>query len=182
MSVASHWICIRRFVTWLDSEVQRRKIVQFSQPGKPLPWIVVIIDGWEHFENRSDPNFVETSLLGTMRGIITAGTQFGIHVVAIGGQDMMSGKLPALYSERILLPFPKEDVRRQHLSSGMVSPPVLPGRAIDASIGHHIQFARPSLPPQELIHRITQQQGHVKFTDCVALMTSSDAPWNGEPP
>ncbi|MGH3930050.1 MAG: hypothetical protein ACRDTF_08755 [Pseudonocardiaceae bacterium] len=75
---------IRRFITWLDGEVQRRKLVQFGQPGESPPWIVVVIDGWEHFENRGDPNFVETSLLGTLRGIVTAGTPLGIHLATTG--------------------------------------------------------------------------------------------------
>lgn len=150
---------IRRFITWLDGEVQRRATARFSQPADPPPWIVVVIDGWEHFENRSDPNFVETSLLTALRGIITAGAPLGIHVVALGGQDMLSSKLPTLYSQRLLLPFPKEDTRRGHLSSGMVSPPVLPGRAIDAASGHHIHICQPSSSPQELTHQITNQPG-----------------------
>ncbi|MDQ2706942.1 MAG: FtsK/SpoIIIE domain-containing protein [Actinomycetota bacterium] len=150
---------IRRFITWLDSEVQHRGTTRFSQPANPPPWIVVLIDGWEHFENRSDPNFVETSLLTTLRGIITAGTPLGIHMVVLGGQDMVMGKLPALYSQRLLLPFPKEDTRRGNLSVGMVSPPVLPGRAIDSASGQHIQICQPSLSPPDLIQRANDQAG-----------------------
>lgn len=145
---------IRRLLTWLDGEVQRRKIARFATTTEPEPWIVVIIDGWEHFENRSDPGFVETPLLGLLRGIVTAGAPVGVHVVAIGGQDMMSGKLPTLYSQRLLLPFPKEETRRQHLPTGTVSPPVLPGRAIDATTGWHVQICRPTLAPDALIDRI----------------------------
>jgi len=145
---------IRRLITWLDAEVQRRKAARFVPTTKPEPWIIVIIDGWEHFENRSDPNFVETPLLGTLRGIITAGAPVGVHIVAIGGQDMMSGKLPTLYSHRLLLPFPKEETRRQHLPTGTVSPPILPGRAIDAATGWHIQLCQLTLTPAELIARV----------------------------
>ncbi|MGH3548342.1 MAG: FtsK/SpoIIIE domain-containing protein [Pseudonocardiaceae bacterium] len=144
---------IRRFVTWLEGEVQRRSTTRFGKSADPPPWIVFIIDGWEHFENRSDPNFLETSLLTTLRGIVTTGTPLGVHVVALGGQDMMTGKLPTLYSQRLLLPFPKEDTRRGNLTVGMVSPPVLPGRAIDAASGHHIQICQPSLSPADLIRR-----------------------------
>jgi len=116
---------------------------------------VVVIDGWEHFENRSDPGFVETSLLGLLRGIVTAGAPLGVHVVAIGGQDMLNGKLPALYSRRLLLPFPKEETRRQNIPSGVVSPPVLPGRAIDAASGHHAQICKPSITPERLVDLAT---------------------------
>ncbi|HEX9998837.1 MAG TPA: FtsK/SpoIIIE domain-containing protein, partial [Actinoplanes sp.] len=142
---------IRRFVTWLDSEVQRRTVARFAVTGEPDPWILVIIDGWEYFENRGDPNFIETSMLGTVRAIITAGPPVGVHVVAIGGQDMMSGKVPGLYSHRILLPFPKEDIRKQSLTGPMVPPPVLPGRAIDAGNGLHLQVAQAAGTPADLV-------------------------------
>jgi hypothetical protein len=43
---------IRRLVTWLDGEVQRRAATRFAPSGDPDPWIVLIIDGWEYFEDR----------------------------------------------------------------------------------------------------------------------------------
>ncbi len=129
---------IRRFVIWLEGEVQRRKSAG-STAAAALPWIVVVIDGWEQFENRSDPTFMETSLLGRLRAVITAGTPLGVHVVALGGQDLLAGKLPALFSRRILLPFPQEDVRRAHLLPGTPRPPLVPGRGIDAATGRQVQ-------------------------------------------
>src|SRR5207249_3922555 len=83
---------IRRLVTWLDAEVQRRTVSRLAAAGGADPWIVVVIDGWEHFENRSDPNFTETSLLGTLRNVVAAGPPVGVHIVAVGGQEMMNGK------------------------------------------------------------------------------------------
>jgi DNA segregation ATPase FtsK/SpoIIIE, S-DNA-T family len=145
---------IRRLVTWLDAEVQRRTVSRLAATGTSDPWIVVVVDGWEHFENRSDPNFTETSLLGTLRTVVAAGPPVGVHVVAVGGQEMMNGKLPTLYSRRLLLPFPKEETRRQNLVSGAISPPVLPGRAVDGATGEHVQICRPSLLPGELIARV----------------------------
>jgi S-DNA-T family DNA segregation ATPase FtsK/SpoIIIE len=133
---------IRRFVCWLDAEVQRRKVGPADPGGRRNPWIVVVVDGWEQFENRSDPAFVETSILLRLRGIVTAGAPVGVHVVALGGQEMLSGRLPALFSRRILLPFPQEDLRRAHLHAGAVRPPLLPGRAVDAATGAHLQVAR----------------------------------------
>jgi S-DNA-T family DNA segregation ATPase FtsK/SpoIIIE len=146
---------IRRFVTWLDAEVQRRAVARFGgAAGKPDPAIVVVIDGWEHFENRGDPTFVETSLLAALRGIITTGAPLGVHVVAVGGQDMMASKLPSLYSRRLLLSFPKEETRRQHLPSGAVSPPILPGRAVSADTGHHVQIGKASATATDLVARV----------------------------
>ncbi len=118
--------------------MQRRKSAR-STGATALPWIVVVIDGWEQFENRSDPTFVESSLLARLRAVITAGTPLGVHVVALGGQDLLAGKLPALFSRRILLPFPQEDVRRAHLLPGTPRPPLVPGRGIDAATGRQVQ-------------------------------------------
>ena len=74
----------------------------------------------------------------------------GVHVVAIGGQDLINGRLPGLYSRRLLLPFPNEEIRRQHASSRAVSPPLLPGRALDAGTGQHVQICRPGRDAADL--------------------------------
>ncbi|MFD0787956.1 FtsK/SpoIIIE domain-containing protein, partial [Micromonospora azadirachtae] len=126
---------IRRLVTWLHQEVRARGATGPAPGAAPPPYVVVIVDGWEHFEDHSDPQFVETSLLTMLRGVITAGAPLGVHVIAIGGQDMLDHRLPSLYNRRLLLPFPNEDTRRAHLTSAMPSPPPLPGRAIDAATG-----------------------------------------------
>ena len=145
---------IRRLVTWLDQEVRRRTL---SAPaGGPRPHIVVVIDGWEHFEDHSNPTFVETSLPTMLRGVIAAGAPLGVHVVAIGGQDMLNHKLPSLYNRRLLLPFPKEETRRAHLASAMASPPALPGRAIDAASGRHLQICHDTRPAARLVAEAQQ--------------------------
>ncbi|MFJ2085546.1 FtsK/SpoIIIE domain-containing protein [Micromonospora chokoriensis] len=154
---------VRRLVTWLGDEVQRRT-------GKPSsvdlrPAIVVVIDGWEHFEDHGDPAFVETSLLATLRGVITAGAPLGVHVVPLGGQDMLNHRLPTLYNRRLLLPFPKEETRRMQLQTGMTSPPVLPGRAVEAGTGRHVQVCLPTrsagdgptTPPAPPPHRLPRR-------------------------
>ena len=143
---------VRRFVLWMHAEVQRRVAARFAT-GVPRrdPSIVAIIDGWEHFENRSDPNFVETSLFTAMREVVLNGPPVRVHVVAIGGQDMMAGKTSGLYSRRLLLRFPKEDTRRQHVPSDSVRPPVLQGRAVDAASGLHVQLCPPQITAEELV-------------------------------
>ncbi|MFG1779945.1 FtsK/SpoIIIE domain-containing protein [Micromonospora sp. NPDC049048] len=134
---------IRRLVAWLDQETRRRAAGTPDPDDAPRPHVVVVVDGWEHFEDHSDPDFVETSLLATLRGVVTAGAPLGVHVVPLGGQDMLNHKLPGLYNRRLLLPFPKEDTRRAHLTSAMTSPPALPGRAVDAGTGRHVQLCQP---------------------------------------
>lgn len=138
---------IRRMVTWLAGEVERRRLAQAS-PGEPAaPVIVFVIDGWECFEDRGNPDFFETPLLATLRSIVAGGPPVGVHTVAAGGHDMLRGKTPDLFSRRLFLPFAREETRRSYLSSGMVSPPVLPGRAIEAASGLHVQVC---LPPERV--------------------------------
>ncbi|MGN9841535.1 FtsK/SpoIIIE domain-containing protein [Nonomuraea sp. H19] len=135
---------IRRIVTWLAGEVERRRLSR----AQDHPVIVLVIDGWEYFEDRGNPDFFETPLLVAVRGIVAGGPPVGIHVVAVGGHDMLRGKTPDLFSQRLFLPFPREETRRAYLASGMVSPPVLPGRAIEAATGLHVQIC---LPPEQVM-------------------------------
>ncbi|WP_406123401.1 FtsK/SpoIIIE domain-containing protein [Streptomyces canus] len=145
---------VRRLVAWLDEEVQRRSAGD-PAPGSDRPRIVVVIDGWEHFEDHGAPTFTETSLLIALRGIIAAGAPLGVHIVPLGGHDMLNHKLPSYYTRRLLLPFPKEETRRAHLTSRMTTPPALPGRAIDAASGRHVQICRPDVLPTDLSSRFT---------------------------
>jgi S-DNA-T family DNA segregation ATPase FtsK/SpoIIIE len=78
-----------------------------------------------------------------------------VHIVPIGGQDLLTGKIPALCNQRLLLPFPNEDTRRTQLRGGMTSPPPIPGRAIDAGTGHHVQICQPTTPAAELTSSVT---------------------------
>ncbi|MEU7588693.1 FtsK/SpoIIIE domain-containing protein [Micromonospora sp. NPDC049230] len=179
---------IRRLVTWLDQEVQRRA-TRVPPPDGPRPHIVVVVDGWEHFEDHGDPAFVETTLLATLRGVITAGPPLGVHVVPLGGQDMLNHRLPTLYNRRLLLPFPKEETRRMQLQTGMASPPVLPGRAIDAGSGRHVQVALPTRspaavePPDVPAHRLPRTFPALPARiDLAALESSADTEAADGPP
>jgi len=143
---------IRRFVGWLEQEVQRRATA-LHRGASAAPRIVVVVDGWEHFEDHSNPTFIEGSVVLSLREIVVTGAPLGVHLVALGGHDMLSYKLPTFYSRRLLLPFPKEDTRRAHLTSKMTSPPPLPGRAVDAGTGRHIQICDVAMTPAELVAR-----------------------------
>ncbi|HZC69859.1 MAG TPA: FtsK/SpoIIIE domain-containing protein [Jatrophihabitans sp.] len=145
---------LRRFVDWLGQEVQRRGA---GMQAPTAARIVFVVDGWEHFEDHSNPMYVETSVVAKLREIITTGAPVGVHVVALGGHDMLNHKLPTYYSRRLLLPFPKEDTRRAHLNSKMTSPPALPGRAVDAASGRHVQICVSGLPAAELAARVRSE-------------------------
>jgi DNA segregation ATPase FtsK/SpoIIIE, S-DNA-T family len=143
---------IRRLVGWLEQEVRRRATAA-HRGASAAPRIVVVVDGWEGLEDHGNPLFYETAPLVSLRGIITTGAPLGVHVVALGGHDMLNHKLPTFYSRRLLLPFPKEDTRRAQLSSHMTSPPALPGRAVDAGTGRHVQVCDVDVSPAELVAR-----------------------------
>jgi len=141
---------IRRLVGWLDQETQRRAANRFDSGGRSDPVIVVIVDGWEQFESRADPALADVSLGPVLREVIAAGAPLGVHIVPVGGQDLLNGKVPTLCNQRLLLAFPNEDTRRVHLRTGMTSPPPLPGRAIDAATGRHAQICQPTVSGAEL--------------------------------
>jgi S-DNA-T family DNA segregation ATPase FtsK/SpoIIIE len=173
---------LRRFIAWLDAEVQRRNALRFGRAATTDPAIVVIVDGWEAFENRSDPSFVETSLLQELRSVIGAGPPVRVHVVAIGGEDMLAGKLPSLYSQRVLLPFPKEDVRRQHLASGTTPPPVLKGRAVEAASSLHLQVCLPGTTTARLVAGSRPSDGARSPRSFPSLPTDEVPPADLDPP
>jgi S-DNA-T family DNA segregation ATPase FtsK/SpoIIIE len=141
---------VRRLAGWLEQETQRRAASRFDPGRQDDPIIVVVIDGWEQFESRADPALADVSLGPALREVIATGSPLGVHIVAVGGQDLLTGKVPALCNQRLLLPFPNEDTRRVHLRTGMTSPPPLPGRAIDAATGRHAQICQPAVPGAEL--------------------------------
>jgi len=141
---------IRRLVDWLDAEAQRRAQARFEPGGQGNPVIVVIVDGWERFESRADPSLADVSLGPTLREAMSIGAPLGVHIVPIGGQDLLNGKVPGLCNQRLLLPFPNEDARRTQLRGGMTIPPALPGRAIDAATGRHVQICQPGITGTEL--------------------------------
>nr|SBO91845.1 FtsK/SpoIIIE family protein, putative secretion system component EssC/YukA [Nonomuraea gerenzanensis] len=167
-------------MTWLAEEVERRRLSRLSPGGSSAPVIVLVIDGWEYFEDRGSPDFFETPLLVTLRGIVAGGPPVGIHVVAVGGHDMLRGKTPDLFSRRLFLPFPREETRRSYLTSGMVSPPVLAGRAIEAASGLHAQICLPPetlpAPPAPARHSREPSPGPKPFPPLPATVALRDLP------
>ena len=150
---------IRRLVGWLDEETQRRAVTRFDPGRRDDPVIVVVVDGWEQFESRANPALADVSLGPTLREIMAVGAPLGMHIVAIGGQDLLTGKVPALCGQRLLLPFPNEDTRRAQLRGGVTSPPPLPGRAVDAATGRNVQVCLPQTSAADLVAGVTVTPG-----------------------
>lgn len=167
---------IRRLVGWLEAETQRRQATRFDLDKSDDPDIVLIVDGWEQFERRADPNLAEVTLGATLRTVIETGAPVGVHVVPIGGQDLLTGKVAALCNRRLLLPFPNEDTRRTAMRGSITSPPVLPGRAVDAASGRHVQICAPDEPGTDLTARVAAAQRTLpRATTVVGASTSSSS-------
>ncbi len=142
---------IRRLISWLGHEVQRRTRERFSQTTTE-PYLVLLVDGWECLENRGQGLFDETSVLAGLYEIISSGPPSGVHVVAAGGQQMVSSRLPDSFTRRVLLRFPNESTRKAALANGAISVPVpLPGRGVEAWSGWHLQVAEPRGPVSDLV-------------------------------
>ncbi|WP_232794412.1 FtsK/SpoIIIE domain-containing protein [Pseudofrankia saprophytica] len=169
---------IRRLLTWLADEVTTRQTARLGAGGSGRhggPRILLIVDGWDYFENRSDPTFVETSMLTLLRDVIATGPPVGVHVVAIGGQDLAASRTANLFTRRVLLPFGKEELRRMHYPSGVASPPELPGRAVEASSGTHLQVARHHLTAIELARLVASRPGAAVTSVDVDVDAGTDA-------
>ncbi len=145
---------IRRFITWLDGEVDRRQATQYADDARP-PTLLVLIDGWELLHDPSDQTSIETSLVRMMREVIKTGPKVGVHVVVTCDRGPFATKPADLFDTRLVLRFPSEDVLRGVLRSGTALPARIPGRAVNAGSGRHIQIAQPSEPPEALVGRLS---------------------------
>ena len=149
---------IRRFVGWLTAETERRTMSRFTPGGRDNPVIVVVVDGWEQFESRANPALAEVSLGPALRAVMAVGAPLGMHIVPVGGQDLLTGKVPALCNQRLLLHFPNEDIRRAQLRGGMTLPPSVAGRAIDGATGHHVQVCEPDASAADVVAKAAAWQ------------------------
>jgi S-DNA-T family DNA segregation ATPase FtsK/SpoIIIE len=144
---------LRRFVTWLGDETERRQAAQFSAAKDPAT-LLVLIDGWEIFHDPSDSTSVETSLVRILRQVIKAGPKVGVRVVVTCDRGPFMSKPGDLFNDRLVLFFPQQDVQRSALPSGSTVPVPIPGRAGEAATGRHVQIAEPAESTQQLVARL----------------------------
>jgi DNA segregation ATPase FtsK/SpoIIIE, S-DNA-T family len=144
---------LRRFVSWLGAETERRQAAQFAG-GPPPPTLLVLIDGWEIFHDPSDLNSTETSLVRVLRQVIKSGPKVRVRVVVTCDRGPFTSKPGDLFNERLVLMFPQADIVRAALPTGSRVPAQIPGRAGDASTGLHVQIARPLESAGELLAEV----------------------------
>jgi S-DNA-T family DNA segregation ATPase FtsK/SpoIIIE len=144
---------IRRLVGWLEVEKERRSADRLSISDQDNPAIVLVVDGWEQFETRAKLELMTVSLGPALREVMQVGAPLGMHIVPIGGQELVNGKVADLCNQRLLLTFPNESIRRPTLHGAKIPSP-LPGRAIDAETGRHIQICTPGVSGAELVDSV----------------------------
>lgn len=149
---------IRRFVTWLAGETERRQTHRLAGGGA-APQILVLIDGWELIHDPGDPTSPETSLVGLLRGVIKNGPKVGVRTVVTCEHAAFARKPGDLFATRLVLPFPQADLVKSAILSGSVPPPRLAGRAAETSTGRHIQIAQPYESAAELTGRLGGSTG-----------------------
>lgn len=146
---------IRAFVQWLGEEVQRRNAARLMG-GEPSAQLLVLIDGWELFFDPTDPMSQETSLDRTLKDVIKAGPREGVHVVTTCDKAIFSGKVSELFSDRLVLPFPKlEDTKNALPSQGPIPSAEIKGRAALSGSGVLVQVADPGETAAGLVDRIS---------------------------
>jgi hypothetical protein len=145
---------IRRFVTWLGAEVERRQRAWSTQQERPAT-VLTLIDGWEVFHDPTDAYSVETSMVGVLRQVIKRGPKVGIHLVVTCDRGPLRTKSADLFTIRLVLKFPQVDDVKAFLPQGMPVPTQIPGRAADVSSARSVQIAQPIETGLALVERLT---------------------------
>ncbi|WP_299036676.1 FtsK/SpoIIIE domain-containing protein [uncultured Pseudokineococcus sp.] len=148
---------VRRFVTWLYEEVERRKRGLTAARGETPPTLLVLIDGWELFHDPADPGSVGTSVAGRLVQVIEGGTKVGVRVVVTSERGPLTRKPGDLFATKVVLKFPQANVVRDVLPASAFLPPPLPGRGVVVAEGgsvRHVQVAQPGESVQALVERV----------------------------
>lgn len=147
----SHPERIRALIAWLHAVVSSR----VASPGsaRTQARVLLLIDGWEHFHDPSDPMQMETGLVRQLREIIAQGSTHGVHVVITCGRAPLVGKPADVCNRRFMLRFDQPDVGRLLLPSGCAQPAPVPGRAVELGVAVHAQIAL----PEESADQLAQQ-------------------------
>ncbi len=115
---------------WADLEAQR------TSAERPLPWLVLVIDGWDGFAEEGARRNV-TERVATL---LSRGTSVGLQVL-LGG-SVVAGAVARHIGHRYVLRFNRvQDAENHGLRARQIPAKQEPGRAIEAATGRLVQFA-----------------------------------------
>ncbi|MFL6140039.1 MAG: FtsK/SpoIIIE domain-containing protein [Frankiaceae bacterium] len=130
---------VDRLLTRLTGEVARRQRLlaaggfagaaeqrAASPPGERLPWLVLLLDGWEGFVG----SYAEADggrLLDAATSLLRTGPGAGLRAVISADRSGLVGRLPALIADRLLLRLPDAADYALAGASGRHAPAAMPG-------------------------------------------------------
>jgi len=116
-------------------------LAEAHESGRPLPAIVVALDGWEGLSALSDDHDAGRSAEALLR-LARDGAAAGITVLVAGDRAMLGLRIaPALSRKLVLAMVDRNDYLTAGLSPAQVPVRFEPGRAVEAGTGHEIQLA-----------------------------------------
>lgn len=141
-----------RLVTWLGELISERQNSYGATGfviGEPDPRILLVIDGWEVFQELSNEQ-----TLGELEDIVGQllrdGASVGVSVVATGGRALLSGRVSAQFTSTMALRMADpSDLLMAGLRSTQIPGDMPPGRALLLPGGEELQIA---------VHRRTTQE------------------------
>ena len=112
-----------------------------KDPDRALPWVVVLVDGWEALVETYE-ELDAGRPLETLLRLVREGAAAGFRFAVTGGRALLTSRLAGLASSRLLLPLPDPlDYGIAGVSSRVVPLAPGPGRAVLAPGGTAAQVA-----------------------------------------
>lgn len=137
-----------RLVDWLCGLIRQRQSRPCTAGGEAAtdPLIVLVIDGWEIFQEMSNEHTVG-DLEDRLGQILRDGASVGVTVVATGGRALMSGRTGAFFSSTIVLRMTDPtDLLMAGLRSSQIPAQMPPGRGVLLPGGQELQATLPDHP------------------------------------
>lgn len=147
-----------RLVNWLTTMIAQRQLrcgsAGFQTPSDNVgtrsadldPRILLIIDGWEIFQELSSEHTVG-ELEDRIGQVLRDGAAVGVSVLATGGRSLLSGRVNALFSSTVALRMADpSDLLMVGLRSAQIPTVMPPGRGLLLPGGQELQFALSGAP------------------------------------
>ncbi|MBC9822741.1 FtsK/SpoIIIE domain-containing protein [Terrabacter sp. MAHUQ-38] len=137
--------------TAIDPALTRRLVTRLLRQvdgDEPGPrHTIVIVDGWEAVEDRLG-SVDHGAPVEDLYRLLRDGPAAGVHVVVGGGRALLSGRLPGLLGQRLVLHMPDPlDLTLAGADPSLAAVTRPPGRAVELPSGHEVQLAVPGLGP-----------------------------------
>ncbi|MBO1765807.1 FtsK/SpoIIIE domain-containing protein [Allobranchiibius sp. GilTou38] len=167
-----------RLVQWLTNVIRERQLrysgTGFTTSG-PDPRILLVIDGWEVFQEISNEHTVG-DLEDRITQVLRDGVSVGVGVVATGGRALLSGRVSALFTSTVATRMADpSDLLMAGLRAAQIPAEMPPGRGLLLPGGEELQFALPGDARTNLVaapngrpHRVEALPDRVELATLIA--------------